>query len=990
MVDFFLAHRRREGVRALGWALATVSGLALTGVAHAQTPRDTNPVLNAETGERSFDIPAQPLSSALMRLAEQGELDLLFAHDDVSGFASRPVQGRFTPEAALALMLPPDGPRIVISGDRLMLLERARPQQGAIEGADHDLVVTGTRIRGAAPVGADLITLDRDAIDETGRATVQDVMATLPQNFPGAQTELTQQAALDARRNIAFGSTVDLRGLGADATLSLINGRRLAPGGFGNFVDVSGVPLAAVERIEVLPDGASATYGSDAVGGVVNVVLRRDFEGAETALRYGGGDDLGEFGAAHLLGSNWGGGNAMIAYEYRSRDALSSADRAYTADSDLRRYGGSNFSRTGANPGNIIRIGASTVTIPIPAGQDGTDLDPSDLTNGPLNLANNNEGSDLLPEQTSHALFASLRQDLAPGVEVFADLLASRREARAERVQLSANLIVPASNAYRQLNNLYPGAGNLTIAYWMGEDLGPIVSETQTTSLSAFAGIRLSLPSAWELEAGAGFARHVDDAATLNTFQSDGAILAALSSPTLATAFNPFGDGSNTNPAVLAELGFDSYTQNESELIHASVKADGPLFALWGGMARAAIGAETRRETFAIDRIQYRFAGPAPQFIQDPGERTTHALFAELHAPLIGPENGVPLVDALTLSLSGRFESPSDIESSLTPRYGLQWDISSDLSVRAAWGQSFKAPQFQQMLGGSAGTLATFTAAQDPLATNGSTGALTIGGANRELRPERADIWTTGLSYRPAWLDGFRFDASYFDIDFRDRIATPGSTLNAIRNPIGLEQVLIRNPTQAQIDYYLALADDVSGALPADGIELIFDQRLTNLSSLRVRGVDLEAGYSFATDLGEFTLSANVSGLLQYERFASPGAPGIELLDTIANPVDWRGRAGVVWRGGDWSASGFINYVDGYTDTLTLSRPEIASWTTVDARLTYAWRGDDDQRTIVSLSVQNLFDEDPPFANNAQGYGFDSANASPIGRYALVELRRRW
>ena len=953
-----------------------------------------------------FDIPAQSLSSALSEFARQAGVNALYFSDDLRSRSAPTINGAYTREEALNRLLEGSGYSGRISGANLVLVQDApRPQResAASSGAESDedepgaadgeeeIVVTGTRIRGAAPVGANVQTLDRDDIDQTGRSTLQDVLQVLPQNFPGSQTELSQQAALDARRNIAFGSTVDLRGLGADATLSLVNGRRLAPAGFGNFVDISGVPLAAVERIEILPDGASATYGADAVGGVVNVILRRDFDGAESALRYGAGDSLGEWGASQLFGTDWGSGNAMIAYEYRARDALGSADRAYTADSDLRRYGGSNFSRTGANPGNIIRVGAATVTIPIPAGQDGTDLTQSELVSGPLNLANNNEGSDLLPEQTSHSLFAAFRQDLSPSIEIFADMLFSRREASADRVQLSGNLVVPQTNAYRQLNNLFPGAGNLTIAYWMGEDLGPIVSETQTESLSAFAGMRFALPREWQAEAGIGLARHVDDSATLNTFQSDGAIIAALASSNLDTAFNPFGDGANTNAAVLDNLTFDSFTLNDSEIVSASIKADGPLFRLWGGDLRAAIGAETRTETFSIDRVQYRFAGPTVQFIQDPGERTTHAVFAELYAPLIGPDNNIPFVNELTISVSARYEEPDDFESSVTPRYGIRWGVTPDFTFRAAWGESFKAPQFQQMLGGSAGTRATFTAAQDPLATNGSTGALTVAGSNRDLLPERADTWTAGFNYRPSWLDGFSFDAAYFDIDFSGRIASPGSTLNAIRNPVGLESVLIRNPTQAQIDYYLALAGDVSGAMPVDGIELIYDQRLTNLASLRVRGVDLQTAYTFDTGLGQFTLNASISGLLQYERFATPGAPGIALLDTIANPVDWRGRAAIAWRGGAWGASAAVNYVDEYTDTLTATRPEIAAWTTVDARLSYEWRTDDaNRRTVFALSLQNLFDEDPPFANNAQGYGFDSANSSPIGRYAMFEIRSSW
>lgn len=957
-----------------------------------------------------FDIAAQPLSSALSEFARQAQVNALYYSEDLRRLSSPQLRGSYTRQQALDLLLARSGYNGRISGGNLVLVEEqsSRPQQesAATNGAeplqsaetavdrrpaDDAVIVTGTRIRGQAPVGVNVVTLDRGAIEASGRSTLQDVLQTLPQNFPGSQGELTQLGALNASRNLAFGSTVDLRGLGADATLALVNGRRLAPAGYGNFTDISVVPLAAVQRIEVLPDGASATYGSDAVGGVVNVVTRSDYEGAETSVRIGAADAMDEQSASQLYGAGWDSGHLTLAYAYRHRDALAAADRDITRDSDLTRFGGSDFSRIGGNPGTIIRVGSQTVSIPIPEGQNGTSLSQADLVAGPGYRHNENQGDFLLPEQTTHSVFAAIRQDVGARTSLFADLIATSREGYAERAQLSANLVVPASNAYRQANGLFSGSSPITIAYWMGEDLGPITIETETRAIAAAFGARIDLWTGWQGELSLAEARHEDESATRNQFESSGGIVAALASSDLALAFNPFGDGSNTNPAVLPRLTVDSLFATDSRITTWNAKAEGPLLALPGGDLRLAIGAERRDERFRLDRELVRFSGTTDDFVQSPGERTTDALFVEVFAPLVGPDNALLLVHALTLSLSVRRESPSDFEASTTPRYGVRWQPIADLTLRGAWGQSFKAPQFQQMLGGIGGSLATATAAQDPLATNGSTGILTLSGSNPNLAPERADVWTAGFDYRPAWLQGFSLEASYFDVDFSGRIAAPPTPLSALSNPQGLEHVLFRDPSPSQIEAYLALADQITGAMPADGIELIYDRRLTNLATLRVRGVDLSTAYEFATPIGDFTARLSASGLLQYESINTPGAAAIDVLDTLYNPVDWRGRASLSWRHAAWSAALSLSYLDDYRDNASTPARRISSWTTADLRLGHEWRRTDGgPGTLLALSVQNLFDEDPPFANSSIGYAFDSSNASPVGRFIAIELRQSW
>jgi len=194
-----------------------------------------------------------------------------------------------------------------------------------------EVIVTGTHIRGAAPTGSPLIVYSRKQIEASGRGSVADFVETIPQNFAGDGPD-GGTIGLGNPRNLQGASGMNLRGIGTAGTLVLLNGHRLAPSVMGDFVDVSAIPLAAIDRIEVLPDGASAIYGSDAVAGVVNFVLRRSYDEAETRIRNGwlANSDSQQFGASQSLGHIWTGGNVLLALSYDRRDALDASDRDFS------------------------------------------------------------------------------------------------------------------------------------------------------------------------------------------------------------------------------------------------------------------------------------------------------------------------------------------------------------------------------------------------------------------------------------------------------------------------------------------------------------------------------------------------------------------------------------------------------------------------------------------------------------------------------------
>jgi outer membrane cobalamin receptor len=331
-----------------------------------------------ESAEREgiiFDIPAQSLGEALQALARQADLQILFTAESVGALRAPPLTGRMTVQHALDALLKGTMLEHLRTGDVIVIRERpvthsaaqseaspgdalllATADGAAPEGAsvaqtpDKDrpsspapasseaaplgeIIVTGTLVRGATPVSP-VVTIDRAEIERGGYATVQQVIDRLPQNFGGGDNEGTLASPGGSFLNTGFGSSANLHGLGSDSTLTLLNGQRVAPAGYGQFVDLSMIPLSAVERVEVVADGASATYGSDAVGGVVNIILRDNYEGADTSLRAGTATsgDVNEYQASQTFGRQWDRSSAFVTYEFHKRGALDANARDFSED----------------------------------------------------------------------------------------------------------------------------------------------------------------------------------------------------------------------------------------------------------------------------------------------------------------------------------------------------------------------------------------------------------------------------------------------------------------------------------------------------------------------------------------------------------------------------------------------------------------------------------------------------------------------------------
>jgi outer membrane receptor protein involved in Fe transport len=283
---------------------------------------------------RTYRIPAQDLASALRAFAATSDREFVAATALVEGKRSNAVNGSFAPEDALRHLLAGTDLDYALVGSAFVIrpLSAAAPD-GAVLSSGSDIVVTGSRIRGA-PIASPVITVGQQRIRNEGQTSLGDVVRSIPQSFGGGQNPgVGGNVPSTSGVDVGGGSSVNLRGLGSDATLTLLNGHRLSYSASRQSVDISAIPIAAMERIEVIPDGASALYGSDAVAGVANVILRRDYSGLETSASLGSATDGGFFQQSYgaLTGARWRSGGLMAAYEHGSNSRIVSEQRSYAA-----------------------------------------------------------------------------------------------------------------------------------------------------------------------------------------------------------------------------------------------------------------------------------------------------------------------------------------------------------------------------------------------------------------------------------------------------------------------------------------------------------------------------------------------------------------------------------------------------------------------------------------------------------------------------------
>jgi outer membrane receptor protein involved in Fe transport len=847
------------------------------------------PAAYAQTAE--FNVEAGILSDALMQLSRQANVDISAPSTVTNGKRAPAVKGAMSVETALDRLLAGSGLSARRIRDRSFVVEPVGNGPAAAETAApiakenaraesparaevRPIVVTGSRIR-EIETPSPVTDITARQIRDEGYADLGDVIRSVPQNFSGGQNPgVLESGGSIANQNVTGGSGLNLRGLGPDATLTLLNGRRLSYSGLFQAVDISSIPVEAVDRIEIVPDGSSAIYGSDAVAGVGNVILKRDFRGLTLGTRQGGAADggLGTHDYTATGGAVWSSGGFIASYKNASADPVYASQRAYT-----------------------------------------------EAMTGPRTLY---PGDDL-----SSGLL-SLHQDLGDRITFRLDALHASRQSY--RVAASTTVVTR------------------------------IPAKSRSTLVSPVLEARL--PGDWSLSLGASWSRDVSA-----TWYDQTAVATGATSRPL--------DQSYINKSRSYDVGFE-----------------GPLFRLGGGNARLAVGAGSRAYSFDNED---RLTGLAVIH----GRESDRFAYAELALPFVGPKTRIRGVDRLIVTAAVRGEQYNSFGGVVTPRLGLVYAPAADVTLKGAWGRSFKAPTLAQRFQQTAVYIM-------PASWVGGTGyapdatVLMTWGGNKDLKPERAATWSATVEFHPVAVPAFNAELTWFNVAYRGRVVQP---LAAYWLALGDDRnapYIIYSPTPGEIAGAAAsgtLIDQGGTGYSPDTVVAILQNEYTNAMRQKARGADLSASYRFDLARGNLTLRGSASWL-RLSQQTSAGQPEYILSGTVFNAASFHGRAGAVWDHRGWTTSAFVNHISGVSAGNAVdagSDGRTGSFTTIDAAVRYQtpagprlWSGID-----IVASAQNLFNRAPPLyipATAASTAPYDSLNYSAVGRFLSISLSKHW
>ena len=890
--------------RSISIALRSISAtFLLIGAAVAAESVTADPV--------DFQISEQPLNSALNEFARQSDREIFYASDVVDGYIANNVDGRYEPEDALELLLADSGLEYSVTASDTFLInnqggdsdsKNVRPapilmaqnatsqtsttasspsSDDVTDGREEEsavpleeIIVVGTNIRGVENPTVPVLTFDREDIDLSGATTVEEFLRTIPQNF-NAVSSLNFVGAEDFNglSNGLQGTAVDLRGLGGGTTLTLLNGRRMSASGSGSFVDVSVLPLEAIERVEVLTDGASAIYGSDAVAGVVNFITRKDYEGLEVNARYGTVIDGSkeDFGVGVAGGFNWGSGGAIFGVSYTEEKPL------------------------------LIR-----------------ELPNIDLTDPGIT---DNDGT-VGREAERISGFLSFNQSVTDRFSAAIDALYSGTDGRS----LANSVIAP-------------------------------IQEVRSEQESVFFNAKLD-------------------------YEITDSITATL-----------FYDYSREDGALRQELDNFEPRDFDNSLYTIEGLVSGRFLSLPSGdRISFAAGGLYREESFDNSDL----------LLPEALERDVTAVYGELLIPVVSDQNALPFVQAFDLSLAGRYEDYSDFGDTFNPKIGVHWAVSEGLRLTASYSRSFRAPPLNQVFGAESNVVFSapnffFSAfpeiASDP---DGQTVALATSGANPDLTEETANVWAAGIQYEPYFIEGLSLSASYFLYDYTDRVEVT-EFIDILQDPAFVEFAIV-DPNLLTVEEIFARSAmrpnvlNILGELTAEDVEFIGFGSLNNVAGRKVDGLDFQVDYEKDTSLGQFAAGINATYLLTFDTQLTEQSPTINQLNILYRPIDLKLRGDVSWSQNGFTAFAAVNHTRGYRDKRDPSiANDIDSFTTVDFTVSY----DTSDRfnnafadgTVLSLSVRNLLDEDPPIVETIDGLNFDTSNVDPFGRQISISLR---
>jgi len=730
--------------------------------------------------------------------------------------------------------------------------------------------VTGTRIRtlGDEAAAIPVFTLPQIELERRGVTRLADIRLAIPQlgGAVGFNDNLQNSGTSRAQ---TVGTSFNMRGLGGNSTLVLIDGRRIphtgqeAPGGAGGREDfsVDGIPISAIERIDILPEGAGAIYGSEAIAGVVNIVLKKNYTGAELRVTYDNtfDTDVAQTTVSLTAGYRAGKLSTFLTASFEEQNSLALRDRWWTATYDNRKFGSTSNSflfnvtggagslASGFNPANSAGAnlpGLTTHVVLLPAGSNGTTAangayTPTNAACVPVyDAAPYTMGIDPASRQSF-----MLRADyqLRPRIQIYGDVRWSQFENNYTGSPITLQTTLPAG---------YPGnpfSSSAVLAKVFYDLPLPRIDSFQK-NMGGSAGVRGDFLDTWRYDVSASWSRNIvsDDAISASSFNFSllNAAIASATKPILAydssTTKNP------NAPGVLEALLPAADHEDTTDVYQYLASVDGTVWSGWAGDMRAAMGVE-----FGEEKVKFwREASIAtPTFVlTKPFSRELKAAFAEVSIPLLSHKQGIPLVHLFEVGGAIRATEYSDAGGVTTSTYRGLYQPVKWLTLRASRAEGFKPVRLYDLQAPINNFTTTYTSSRnirDPLRGN----ELVLGtftyqsGGNPSLKSEESVSKNGGvvIDVPGRWFKGLSFSADYYEIDYRDRSGSTG--LQDLMNFFP-ERVTRAAPTPA---------DTAAGYA---GLVTTWDARNVNLSWVKTKGWDYRAIYSRTFGFGDLTVTA--------------------------------------------------------------------------------------------------------------------------------------
>ena len=868
--------------------------------------------------------------------------------------------------------------RLVFAGTLAAGAQAQAQMQASADGDDAGMQrveVTGSSIkRLASETALPITTIKASDFVKQGLTTAAEVLNTISMN----------QSATGSSQSVGSGTggvaSADLRGLGANKTLVLLNGRRIASHPFnGSSVDLNIIPLSALERVEVLRDGASAIYGTDAIGGVINFITKREVRGltvsverfqpqasgagAESRLNLSGG-----FGDLEKDGYNFFG-----VVDLHKQTALAAAERDF-ASTSVRPDRGVNNSSGTSQPGNFFSDNGITGNPYYAGGCVGKGL-----------IANTANGTCRTDTTQYIQAIPKTQQESFLGKATFklgGDNLASVEYLHSRSTNASAIAPSPLTGlTLTSASPYYPGgsAGVPAVAGLTGEDLSVnwrTVAAGNRMGYDTSISDRLvlgaeGLVAGWDYNVGLTWAISKASSAFTGGYTNDSLMRAGV----LSGVLNPFGAQSAAGQAYLdaAQLRGE-YLAAKMTSVGVDAKVSREIYRLPAGAVGFALGTEFRHDKASYD-VNTELASQASSSgyadAQDQaGQRNIAALYSEL---------SVPLARDVELSMAARYDHYNDVGGSFNPKIGLRWQPVKQLMLRTSYNTGFRAPTLYDLHGPATSTF-TSNSYDDPVLCPGGTAVAganpnlacnqqqTIrSGGNIGLKPEKSKTFSLGAVFEPTNAVSMSLD--YFNIKIKDKIGTVSETT-------------IFDNYDKYASYFV---------YSADGKTLQYvNAVLDNLGEVHTSGIDASLRWKLPRGAaGDVSFVVDGTWVHSYEYQNEPGGAYVQNVGVYAEntPVfRWKHNAAINWKNGPWAASFANKYMSGYVDQNDVAEAyyhKVRAYSTYSLSVSYAGL----RNTDLTVGIKNLFDTNPPYTNQGTTFqsGYDPRYTDPLGRTFYVK-----